>query len=153
MKVADEPVLVELANAYVAGSLQADDGVERPVGEVERPCVAPHDLYPVRHAALLDQPPSLAHLLAADVDTGDLAAVALGDAQRWRPDAAARVKHALSRLEACHLPDQVGVGIERLRQRLAACGEVADMEVIAEEQKGDAGICAHLRNQRLRSSA
>src|SRR5437764_14849950 len=97
MKVADDPVLVPLGHADVAGGLQAHDGVERPVAEVERPHVTPHDPYQVRHAPLLDQPPTLAHLLAADVDSGDLAAVTLGDAQRRRADATARIKHELPR--------------------------------------------------------
>jgi len=99
----------------------------------------------------------LAHLLAADVDASDLTAVALGDAQRRCADAAARVKHALARLQARHLPDQVGVGVERLRQRLAARAEVSDMEVIAVEQarvvgdqvevRRDAGRCPSPRTR------
>src|SRR5207244_668765 len=91
-------------------------------------------------------PPSLAHLLAADVDPGDLAAVALGDAQRRRSDATTCIKHKLPRLQVRHLTDQVGVGVERLRQRLATRAEVTDMEAVAVEQAPVVGdqveVCA-----------
>src|SRR6266536_748635 len=153
VKVAHEPVLVPLGDADVAGGLQADDGVEPAVGEVECPHVAPHDPYPVRHAPLLDQPPSLAHLLAADVDPGDLAAVAIGDAQRRRPDATARIKHELPRLQACHLTDQVGVRVERLRQRLATRAEVTKMEVVTVEQARLVGDQVEVRADAGRASS
>jgi len=153
VKVADEPVLVPLGDADVAGGLQAHDGIERPLGEVERPHVAPHDPYPVRHTPLLDQPPSLTHLLTADVDPGDLAAVARGDAQRRRPDAAARIKHELPQLQVRHLADQVGLGVERLRQRLATRAEVADMEVVAVEQARVVGDQVEVRADAGRGSS
>lgn len=90
-----------------------------PSGESRaRARVPPRDLHAARHAPLLDQAPSLAHLLAAAVDRGDVTAVALGDAKRRRSDAAAHVENALLRLRARHLGDQIGVGVEGLPQRL-----------------------------------
>jgi hypothetical protein len=41
MKLADESLLVLLTDADVACRLQVDDGVERAVGEIERPRVSP----------------------------------------------------------------------------------------------------------------
>ena len=55
MQLGDEPVLIFLRDADVARGLQAHDGVERGVGKVERPSVAPDDLHPARHLSLLDQ--------------------------------------------------------------------------------------------------
>ena len=47
MKLADKSLLVLLADTDVACRLQADDGVERAVGEIERPRVSPDDPHPV----------------------------------------------------------------------------------------------------------
>ena len=47
VKLAHEPLLVLFADADVACRFQADDAVERTVGEIERPRVAPDDPHPV----------------------------------------------------------------------------------------------------------
>ena len=95
----------------------------------------------------------MAHLLAADVDPRDLAAVALGDAQRRRPDTTAHIKHELPRLQMRHLGDQVGVRVERLRQRLATRAEVTEMEVVAVEQARVVGDQVEVRADAGRGSS
>src|SRR5207247_1751999 len=85
-------------DADVAGGLQADDRVERAVGELERARVASLNEDTLREAARGDQLASLAHLLAADVDAGDPAAVKAGDAQRRRRDPAAHIQHPCGQL-------------------------------------------------------
>jgi hypothetical protein len=95
----------------------------------------------------------LAHLFSADVDPGDLAAVALGDAQRRRPDATARIKDELPRPQVRQLGYQVGVRVERLRKRLATRAEVAEMEAVAVEQARVVGDQVEVRADAGRGSS
>jgi hypothetical protein len=81
-----------------------------------------------------DEVPSLAHLLAADVHARDPAAVAAGDAQRRRREAATDVQHGRRGAHARQRGDQVSVCVERLAQALPAPREVAEMEAVAVEQ-------------------
>jgi hypothetical protein len=78
---------------------------KEPSGKSSARASPPDDPHPVRHAPLLDQLPSLADLLAADVDRRDVAAVALGDAYRGRAEAAADVEDVLPPYWACLLGD------------------------------------------------
>jgi hypothetical protein len=84
----------------------------------------------VRQTPLLDKLTSLTDLLAADVDRRDLAAVTLSDPYRRRTEAAADIEDLLPPPRACHLSDQIGVRVERLRQRLGSRAEIAEMEAV-----------------------
>src|SRR5438034_318817 len=81
---------------------------------------------------------------------GQVAAVALGDTQCRCSDATAHVEDALPGLWACHLGHQIGVGVERLRQRLVARPEVAEVEAVAVEQTSVVGDQIEVRGDARR---
>src|SRR6266487_2293882 len=76
----------------------------------------------------------LAHLLTADVHSGDTTSAPPGEAERWGGKATAHVQYAVGALEPRQLGHQISMGVERLSQALPSAREIAQVEAVAVEE-------------------
>jgi hypothetical protein len=106
-------------HADIAGGLQADR-VEAAIGRGHVQRVPVPDVHPCGKPGPGDQLTALPDLPTADVQSDDLAVDARGDPPRRLPDAAADIQHPHPRPDPGQLADQVGLGIQRLREALPA---------------------------------
>ena len=93
------------------------------------------DVHPGGEPGPGDQLATLTDLLSADVQSDDLAVDARGDSPRRLADAATDVQHPRPRPDPGQLADQVGVGIQRLREGLPAVRKEPQMKTVAENSR------------------
>src|SRR6266487_6453947 len=97
-ELANQPALVGFSDADVARGLQADNRVEGCVREIERPRVSSLDKHAIGEAMFGYQLMCLAHLLTADVHSGDTTSTPPGESERRGGKATAHVPHAVGAL-------------------------------------------------------